>query len=63
MDTVKGKRRKGAVVVCDQCGEEVPIGGWAFCRSKRNPEGHSRGTYQFTMRSRMATHKWERRER
>jgi hypothetical protein len=34
---------------CEACGEIVPIGGWPFCASGRNPDGHRKGTYGWVM--------------
>lgn len=49
---------------CNDCGEVVPIGGWAFCKSERNPDGHAKGAaYSFKMHMSMKTHGWTRRER
>lgn len=33
------------VVDCADCGEEIRIGSWPFCRSQQNPQGHERGCY------------------
>ena len=49
--------------ICLTCKEPVPIGGWPFCASPRNPEGHARGTYRWGMRHPMATKGWERNNR
>jgi len=57
---VKGKPKKGAVDICPDCGEEVPVGAWPYCRSRRNPDGHAKGTYRFSMTSGMVQHKWQR---
>lgn len=27
---------------CDRCGEEYGIGDWPMCKSKANPDGHTR---------------------
>lgn len=56
---MKGKPRKDADH-CEKCGEIVPIGGWAWCVSRRNPEGHARGAYRFSVSSGMVQHKWQR---
>jgi hypothetical protein len=34
---------------CADCGDPVPIGAWPFCKSDRNPEGHARGSYQWSV--------------
>lgn len=35
--------------ICEKCGKPVPVGGWPWCESKRNPLGHSRDvSYGFT---------------
>lgn len=49
--------------VCADCGEEVPIGGWPFCASAANPEGHARGVYAWRARFGMKLQGWTRRER
>lgn len=49
--------------VCADCGERVPIGGWPFCKSARNPAGHAWGTYAWKMKMSMKTEGWSRRER
>jgi hypothetical protein len=49
---------------CADCGEPVPIGGWPFCASDHNPEGHAKGAaYGFRMKFTMKTQGWTRRER
>lgn len=49
---------------CGDCGEPVPIGGWPFCASERNPDGHAKGAaYTFKMRMGMRLNGWTRRER
>jgi hypothetical protein len=45
---------------CPECGEPVPIGAWPYCKSRRNPEGHAKGAYRFSMTSGMVQHKWQR---
>lgn len=50
-------------MACADCGEPVPIGGWPFCRSDRNPEGHARGVYAWKTRFSMKLQGWTRRER
>lgn len=48
---------------CDECGEWVRVGGWPFCASDRNPEGHAKGAaYDFKMAMSMKTQGWTRRE-
>lgn len=59
----KGRGRRAAMDTCDKCGKQVPIGGWAFCASPTNPEGHARGTYRFRMRSSMKGAGWTRSKR
>jgi hypothetical protein len=50
--------------LCDDCGQYVPIGGWPFCASDRNPEGHAKGAaYAFKVRMGMKLNGWTRRER
>ena len=45
--------------VCSKCGYPVPIGGWPYCASDRNPSGHARGgAYAWSMSS--PIRKWTR---
>lgn len=48
---------------CKSCGEAVKEGDWPYCRSKANPEGHTRGAYTFKMHMSMKTQGWTRRPR
>lgn len=49
--------------VCEKCGQEVPVGGWPFCASPHNPEGHAKGVYGWAMKMGMKVQGWTRRER
>jgi len=49
--------------ICEVCGQVVPIGGWPFCKSERNPKGHMRGTYGWMTKFGMKVQGWTRRER
>lgn len=49
---------------CGDCGEPVPVGGWPFCTSEANPEGHSKDVgYHFKAGFGMAAQGWTRRLR
>lgn len=56
--TRAGKDPEGAEC-CDLCGKPIPVGGWPFCASPRNPQGHARGgAYAWSMGS--PIRKWTR---
>lgn len=59
--------RETVVVVteqCDACGQPVPIGGWPWCASPQNPEGHAKGVnYSWKAGFSMRTQGWTRRLR
>lgn len=48
---------------CADCGEPVPVGGWPFCRSAANPDGHAKGVYAWKSGFSMKLQGWTRRER
>lgn len=48
---------------CTDCGEIVPVGGWPFCASTQNPEGHAKGAYTWKMQMGMKVQGWTRRQR
>lgn len=62
MDALNEDQAADGVVTCDDCGEPIPVGGWPWCASDRNPEGHSKGvTYRWANGTPMR--KWEKMSR